>query len=223
MKEKKIRVAVIEDDKPFRVYLEMEIRRMLSCNFEYGIASLEMLRQENYIDDYNPDVLLLDMRLADDYGGGMQVLDFLRKKKKKMPKVLIVSGHCDSWMIGLMQQKENVCGCIRKSALATSEYTFLEGIIKKAYQTDEFISILDAQPLTTHSPHLLKPKIRELTDIQQAILTRLCKGLNQKEIAEVMQKPQNTVGNHVAGLKKKFKVETTAQLTMKATELGYLD
>jgi DNA-binding NarL/FixJ family response regulator len=223
MKDKKIRVAVIEDDKPFRVYLEMEIRRMPSCVFEYGVASLEVLKQEAIIDDYNPDVLLLDMQLEGDYGGGMKVLEFLQKKKKKMPKILIVSGYCEAWMIGLMQQKEHVSGCIRKSALATAEFSFLEGIIKKAYQTDEFISILDYQPVHTTNNQVSKPKPKPLTHIQHTILTRLGKGQTQKEIAESMQKPQNTIGNHVALLKQKFKVETTAQLTMKATELGYLD
>jgi DNA-binding NarL/FixJ family response regulator len=131
MKDKKIRIAVVEDDKPFRIYLETEIRKMPSCTFEYGAASLEAIKEAHLLEDYNPDILLLDMRLSNDYGGGLNVLDYFQKKKKKIPKVLIVSGHCDQWMIGLMQQKGTVNGCIRKSALVTAEFTFLEGILKK--------------------------------------------------------------------------------------------
>ena len=105
---KKIRVAVVEDDKPFRIYLETEIRKMPSCGFDFGIASLEAIKEEGIMDDYNPDVLLLDMALEGVIDGGMKVIDFLKKKKKKMPKVLIVSGYCDNWMIQMMQQKEGV-------------------------------------------------------------------------------------------------------------------
>jgi DNA-binding NarL/FixJ family response regulator len=64
---------------------------------------------------------------------------------------------------------------------------------------------------------------KKLTDLQQEILIRLSKGQNQKEVAAQMQKPQNTIGNHVSLLKKKFKVETTGQLLIQTKNLGYLD
>lgn len=223
MKDKKIRVAVIEDDNPFRIYLETEIRKMPSCSFEYGVASLEVLKKDDLLYDYNPHVLLLDMRLADDYGGGLQVLELLKKKRRKLPKVLIVSGHCDTWMIGLMQQKGNVNGCIRKSALASADSTFLEGIIKKAYQTDEFIVILDYQTAVLSNNKKPTKKPKKLTEIQREILIRLGTGQTQKQVAHHMQKPQRTIGNHVSLLRKKFKVKTTGELMVKVKDLGYID
>ena len=210
MNDKKIRVAIVEDDKPFRIYLETEIRKMPSCGFDFGIASLEAIKDDSILDDYNPDVLLLDMALAGVIDGGMKVIDFLKKKKRKMPKILIVSGYCDNWMILMMKQKEGVNGCIRKSVLATAEYSFLEGIIKKAYQSDEFIVILDDQATNTVS----KPKViqKKLTHIQEEILERLAQGQTQNEIAQYSGKAVSTVNNLVAQLKKKFNVRTTAEL-----------
>ena len=129
-----------------------------------------------------------------------------------MPKVLIVSGYCDNWMIQMMQQKEGVNGCIRKSVLATAEYSFLEGIIKKAYQSDEFIVILDDQPTAATAATKPKENRKKLTDIQEEILQRLAKGQTQNEIAHYLDKAVSTVNNSVAQLKKKFKVRTTAEL-----------
>jgi DNA-binding NarL/FixJ family response regulator len=208
---KKIRVAVVEDDKPFRIYLETEIRKMPSCSFDFGIASFDAIKEESVLEDYNPDVLLLDMALEGVIDGGMKVIDFLKKKKRKIPKILIVSGYCDNWMIQMMKQKDGVNGCIRKSVLATAEYSFLEGIIKKAYQSDEFIVILDDQPVVSAAP---KPKEnrKKLTDIQEEILQRLAQGQTQNEIAQYSGKAVSTVNNLVAQLKKKFKVRTTAEL-----------
>jgi DNA-binding NarL/FixJ family response regulator len=222
MKDKIIRVAVIEDDKPFRIYLESEIRKMQSCQFDYGIASLDALKQFS-IDEHNPDVLLLDMALEGVVDGGIKVIEFLKKKKRKMPKILIVSGYCDSWMIQMMKQIEGVSGCVRKSVLAMTDHTFLESIINKTHQSSEFIIVLDEQinGAITEAPPI--KKIKKLTEIQEEILQRLAQDQTQNDIAQYMKKPVNTINNTVAQLRKKFKVETTPKLLMKVKEMGYLN
>ena len=222
MKDKKIRVAVIEDDKPFRIYLESEILKMPSCQFDYGIASLEAMKSEGFY-EHNPDVLLLDMALDGVIDGGIKAIEFLKKRKRKMPKILIVSGYCDSWMIQMMKQIEGVSGCIRKSVLAMTDYTFLEGIINKTYQSQEFIIVLDDSLNNTIAENLPSKKIKKLTEIQEEILQRLAQDQTQNDIAQYMKKPVNTINNTVAQLRKKFKVETTPKLLMKVKELGYLD
>jgi DNA-binding NarL/FixJ family response regulator len=222
MKDKKIRVAVIEDDKPFRIYLESEIRKMPSCQFDYGIASLEAMKMDGF-DEYNPDVLLLDMALGGVIDGGIKAIEFLKKKKRKLPKILIVSGYCDSWMIQMMKQIDGVSGCIRKSVLAMADHTFLESIINKTYQSAEFIIVLDDQQSSTMEGILATKKIvKRLTENQEEILQRLAQDQTQNDIADYMKKPVATINNTVAQLRKKFKVETTPKLLIKVKELGYL-
>ena len=211
--KRKIRVAVVEDDKPFRNYLESEIWKMPSCSFDYGVGSFEAIKQDNIIEDYNPDVILLDMKLGDDWNGGLKIVGFFQKRKNKIPKILIVSTHCADYMIGLMQQTKGVNGCIQKSLLTTYEFTFLESLIKKAYQSNEFISTTQER----------KQKPYELTDIQQDILLRLAQGQSQKEIAESRGVKESGIGQTISNLRDKFDVKTTVQLLMEAKELGYLN
>lgn len=217
MQLSKIRIGIIEDDANFRNYLKSEVEKMTSCDLDYAVDSLNSLKSAEISNSYNPHIVLLDMYLGEGKPDGLRVIEYLLKKRKNSPKILIISTHCTEWMVDMMRQRGDVNGCVKKSVLATAEYTFLEGLINNLHKENEFVSILDYNP----SLSLLIPKVK-LTSIQYQILNHLNKGKSQKQIAFQMDKPQDTIGNHVAKLRKKFGVMTTFQLLNRVKEQGLL-
>jgi DNA-binding NarL/FixJ family response regulator len=210
MKNKLMRVALIQEDKLLRLYLEQTIEQLQGCSLDFSIDSISALENEIQLQDYNPDILLLEMVLDGYLDGGIRVIHLWKKKKRKLPNIVIVSQYCDHWMVQLMQQI-GVAACVSKSILAIPN--LLENLLKKVYQKEGFLTLSQNALVTPDKQEPLSHA--DLTTNQRTILNRLKQGQTQNEIAQQLSKTVSTVNNTVAQLKKKFKVKTITDLLTK--------
>lgn len=228
-KKTKIRVAIVEDEKPIRLYLEKMVKEDLanSCVFDFSVGSYEEFLLDEKPNEYNPDVILLDMHLGEGNPSGMSIVEYFRKRRKNIPKILVVSTYLNEFVVEMNKQSGIVRGCIKKSVILKNGAVFLEKQLKRAVnpKDTEFIVFLDNTPV--YLPQAAREKYvkklpNKITVIQKQLLDGLEKGGSYATIAKNLGRNENTLRNHGKTLRKKLNVETTVQLLAKAKELGFL-
>jgi DNA-binding NarL/FixJ family response regulator len=222
--KQKIRIGIIEDMVEIQAYLTQEINKMQSCKVDYVVGSWEEF--ENKYDkgrDYNTDVIFLDLHLGFNKPTGTKFIDFYLSKKGKIPKIIVISSYINDLVIESNRQSGVISGCIAKSVILKNDFSFLEQQINKVTSptNEEFIVYLDGSLPMYHVNKIDQAvKVIRLTEIQTKILQGLKLGKSFVEIADDMDKNENTIRNHAQKLKRKFNVSSTPQLLMKAQEVG---
>jgi len=221
-----IRVAIIDDEKSYRDYLESEIRKLSPSNiyFDFAVENLAQLK-EKMLDvatrEYAPDILLVDMNLSTGMGGGIKIIQELHKRRGINPKVLIISAKCDEFMAGLMKDEyydKGVRGCITKSVINTRQITSLKNILIDTYENDDFIKILPPNP--NMPKNNVGAATIKLTEKHKTLLNLLATGKTQREIAHSLGKAEGGIYATINTLKKKFQVKSLGQLILAAQRLG---
>jgi DNA-binding NarL/FixJ family response regulator len=208
-----IRVAVIDDHAIVRAGLRMVLEA--DPDFEIvgeadtAAAALELVRREH------PDVALIDINLPDE--SGLRVAAGLRTTEP-LVRVLILSVHDDPEIV-----RESVRlgahGYVRKDTTPAD----LRAAIRAVHNGDAYFSPSVARTLAEalrEQTGATPEGLDRLTEREKEVLSRVARGLSNKEIAAELGISVRTVESHRDSLMRKTGLRNAAALTRYALESG---
>jgi DNA-binding NarL/FixJ family response regulator len=208
-----IRVAVIDDHAIVRAGLRMVLEA--DPDFEIvgeadtAAAALELVRRER------PDVALIDINLPDE--SGLRVAAGLRTTEP-LVRVLILSVHDDPEIV-----RESVRlgahGYVRKDTTPAD----LRAAIRAVHNGDAYFSPSVARTLAEalrEQTGATPEGLDRLTEREKEVLSRVARGLSNKEIAAELGISVRTVESHRDSLMRKTGLRNAAALTRYALESG---
>lgn len=167
-------------------------------------------------EDKSFDVCILDLELPD-----MNGFDLIGEIRKLIPdmKILINTMHEESWMVKRMFFL-NVNGVVLKSADTEELVIAIRRILNGgSYFCNEFSRI---KKRVISSSDLSKLET-QLTNRELDVLTAIYKGLQTREIAELLHVSVNTVESHRKNLFFKLGVRNSVELVVKAMKNGLIN
>jgi DNA-binding NarL/FixJ family response regulator len=204
--KRKIRLLIVDDHFIVRIGLLTSIRVSdeLTAVGEAstGAQAIEAYRKRQ------PDVVLMDLRLPDISG-----IEATQSLCKDFPGARVI-------MISTFQGEEDIYrslqagarGYLPKSVLGDE----LVRAIKTVYAGERYIPETVAKRLAERSPG------RELTARETEVLGLLTKGLNNKEIGDILGFTEYTAKFHVAKILEKLEVADRTEAATVALERGIL-
>jgi DNA-binding NarL/FixJ family response regulator len=210
-----IRVAVVDDHAivraGLRLVLEADPDFEIVGEAETAAAALDLVRRER------PDVALIDINLPDD--SGLRVAAEITSTEPSV-RLLILSVHDDPEIV-----RESVRlgahGYLRKDTTPAD----LRAAIRAVHNGDAFFSPSVARTLAEALREQGAPvaeSLERLTERERDVLTRVARGLSNKEIAADLGISVRTVESHRDSLMRKTGLRNAAALTRFALEAGLL-
>ncbi len=194
---KKIRVMIADDHSIVREGLkqliEMEQDFQVVGQVENGLQVISK------IDEFMPDVLLLDINMP-----GMNGLQTIKKLKEigNEIKIIILTMHEDrQYLMEAMQM--GAAGYMLKDTDAESLYE----AIRNASKGEPYIQQKLAKELIfeMNNPKKENQKFEnELTTRESEVLELIAEGMNNREIGESLKISEKTVKNHVSSIFRKL-------------------
>lgn len=203
MMMEKIRVMIADDHSLIREGLKQLLEFDGSIEVVGEVSNgVECLERMN---EYNPEVLLLDINMPEK--NGIEVLKQMKADDSKI-KVLILTVHNE--MDYLMKAIDiGVDGYILKD----SESTELKKAIKAVRDGENYIqpSLIPALNSQLLNRDTDKDKISSLTNRELEVLVQVANGMFNKEIATYLNISERTVKNHISNIFKKIDVSDRTQ------------
>ena len=193
-----LRVAIVDDD-PFvlhalRAYLSSDERIEVASTFSRAADALAFLHK------IRVDVLLTDVRMPE--MDGLELLTRVRRQWPRTAVVVLTSFDDDEAMVTALAQHAN--GFLLKDA--SPEEIIRAVIAASAGGTTISPAATSRPPQTAQAP--------DVTEAEQAVLTLLCEGYSNAEIAEQLVVAESTVKTHVSHLMKKYDVPSRLKLVV---------
>lgn len=212
-----MRVLLIDDHTLFRAGLQGLLERLGIDVVASAGSGQEGIKQ---VKEFEPDVVLLDMRMPDI--GGIDVLKRLREDGAKMPIAILTTVDDENDLIDALQ-----CGA--------------QGFLLKGMQPDELVTALqdinegktvvapDLTPILAkvvqgHAPDR-NPEpdpFSELTPRETEILGLLAEGQSNKVIARNLDISDGTVKLHVKAILRKLNIHSRVEAAVMAVQYGLM-
>ena len=205
--EKKISVAVVDDQRLARMYVDLFVRSStryeLAASIPYAEDALEWCRQNK------PDLVIMDVMMA----RGMDGLTAAAQLKREQPQIKII-------LATSMAQPE---------WMAQAQAAGIDSFWYKEYSRLPLLEIMD-RTVDGESVYADTPPqamlgdlpTSELTEQQKRLLSCLTLGMPNKEIAERMQISPLTVKSHLEQLMERTGIHSRTELAVKASRLGLM-
>lgn len=179
--------------------LELDDNLKVVAEAADGIEALKKL------DDYNVDVLLLDINMPN--MNGLETLKHIRINNFDI-KVLILTIHNE---IDYLMTAVDI-GC-DGYVLKDSDSNLLRKAIYTVYEGEKFVqpSLTPMLNASLASRTNIDAKLNELTRREIEVLKLIAEGLFNKEIASRLEISERTVKNHVSNIFKKIEVSDRTQ------------
>jgi len=200
-----IRVMVVDDHAVVR----KGIRALLSETEDLEVvAEADGMRQaiEN-VERMTPDVVVMDVRLAD--ANGIEVTRDIRARRPEV-RVLMLSSYADEEAV-LAAIMAGAAGYVLKQIEGDDLVRSIRAVANDENLLDPRVTrgILDR--LRAH-PHLAKDrKLGRLSAQEEQILSLIAEGLTNRQIGEQMHLAETTVRNYVSSVLNKLEVARRAE------------
>ena len=210
-----LRVVLIDDHTLFRVGLEglLESRGIeIAASVDSGDDCVRLVQ------DKNPDVVLLDMRMPDINGIG--VLRLLREHKQSMPIVMLTTSTDESDLVESL--RAGAQGYLLKDMEPDALVIALRDIVAgKTVVAPDLAPILAkaVQGKDDELPVKVSP-FDDLTPRETEILGLLAEGQSNKAIARNLGISDGTVKLHVKAILRKLNVHSRVEAAVMAVEKG---
>ena len=199
-----IDVAIIEDDKDIREHLGLLINEQaeFSCTklFHNVESALNPLLKAP------PDVLILDITLADGINGIEGVSIFVEKEAPF--EIIMFSVHQDDEKV-FQSLCAGACGYLTKNTPIPKVLT----AIKEAHNGGAPMSMQVARMVVQSFRVKSKSK---LSLREKEVLTELCNGKSYKKVGETLFISEDTVRTHIRNIYRKLEVNSKAEAVAKA-------
>lgn len=212
------RLLVVDDSRVFveglRAYVNQEARVELVGHATTPAEALEACRR------LKPDLVLLDLRLPENVPVGERQLVreadaarglvLLREMVKKWPRVrvLATSSVVEDWLV--------------VEAMLAGAKGFVDRNSEPGVLLDALKRVGEGQLVLTqyHFELLMARKRLHLTERELEILSLVCEGLTNRQIAGRLGLRESTVRKYVEDLRHKFHARTRGEVCAKAYRLG---
>lgn len=209
---KRIRVAIVEDNRKLRLELADTIASQpgLECvaTCSSGEEALGRLPQ------CAPDVVLMDIHLQ-----GMSGIDCTRQLKQRLPDAQIV-------MLTMFDDSEKIFAALKAGATGYLLKRFagveLPNAIQQAYEGGSPMSPQIARQVVRvfqDSESAPRPKgtqeTEQLTDRERELLSLMANGKHYKEVADALGISTDTVRSHIRRIYRKLHVHSRTEAVVK--------
>jgi len=211
-----LRVLLIDDHTLFRVGLEglLESRGIeIVASVDNGQDSLRL------VEELQPDVILLDMRMPGINGLG--VLQILRQSHEDLPIVMLTTSTEESDLIESL--RAGAQGYLLKDMEPDALVIALRDIVAgKTVVAPDLAPVLAraVQGKSEEPKRDLKSPFHELTPRETEILSLLAEGQSNKTIARNLGISDGTVKLHVKAILRKLEVHSRVEAAVMAVEYG---
>lgn len=196
-----MKILIVEDMEMFREALV----RVCSRDFGHQVVGATGNGGEalTMIHQYQPDVLLLDLRI--DGIDGFALIAAVRSEKRR-PKIIVVSAYCDDFTLLKLNQL-TVDGIVDKNATALNAIGDALSVVSSGRR---YISkaVQDADKARRQNARFDKI----LSEWECTILTYVGQGLDDDEIACRLNIASRTVQGHRIRIAQKLGIETVQKL-----------
>lgn len=193
-----LHVLVVDDHRLFVAGLMTILHRLPT---RLSVAEVDRIEALGDLDDFTPDMILLDLHLP-----GVSGRECVQRVADRFPdaNIILLTGSDDARLV-------NDClaagarAYIHKSSPPENLLATLRGLIGSIGGT-------------TTGPNV--ESTLQLSPRQQDVLTMLCDGLSNKEIARALGVTDHTIRGHLAGIYRLFGVSTRTKAVLIAKKLG---
>jgi DNA-binding NarL/FixJ family response regulator len=210
--KKRIRVAIVEDNRKLRLELADTIAAQPQLECVGTCASGEEALKQ--LPPAAPDVVLMDIHLQ-----GMSGIECTRQLKHRLPDTQIV-------MLTMFDDAEKIFSALRSGA---------SGYLLKRFAPVELLPAIEqayhgGSPMTPQIARQVvkafqddaqgpKPKAAgetdQLTDRERELLTLMANGKHYKEVADALNISTDTVRSHIRRIYKKLQVHSRTEAVVK--------
>lgn len=203
-----IKIMLADDHKMFRETLKIPLNA--EADFEVIAEAGQGKQLLALLEQYQPDVLVLDINLPDIHG--IELAKYI-SRDKPLIKILALSGYTEKIFIDEMLQA-GAMGYVVKSAGSDE----LIAAIRTVARGERFLSpdmnyYVAAASAISHSSSDLDPPLALLGRRERQVLALLAQGLRSHEIAVQMRIAPSTVEVHRRNIRQKLGLSSIAELT----------
>lgn len=203
--ENLLEIIIVDDHKIFRVGLEALISTFENVDVigdvENGAELFQLLRKTE------PDIIFMDIHLGEENG-----IDLTRKVLAKYPDIIVVALTSSDEVNNFNEMMEaGASGFILKNAAEQELKKAIEEVVKgNTYFSREFLFL--ARQFT--SKQRKKKSSIQLSEREKEVLSLICQGFSNQEIANQVDLSVHTVDSHRRNLLTKTGARNTASLVM---------
>jgi DNA-binding NarL/FixJ family response regulator len=214
-----IRVCVVDDQHLVR----QGIRSLLDLAGEVEVVAEASDGDEALaaIEEHEPDVVLLDLRMP--VRDGISTLEVMRERGLDVPVLVLTTFDDDELVLGALRAgaRGYMLKDVTLDQLVHAVRTLAEGgrIVQPAV-TERLVRAITELPNETGDPD--DTPAQPLTDRETEILQLVAAGYANREIADALHLAPGTVKNHVSNILMKLGVRDRTRAVLRALHLGLL-